>query len=232
MFFRGCNGRANQLARSYHSGDTGDLHQVIAHLKRSGSERIALLGYSLGGNVTLKYMGEGLTDQTIICAAAVSVPLNLDVCAARMDRGFSRIYQYGLLKRLRHKVEQKRDLLTNAGFDPDQPTRNFVEFDDTYTAPLHGFASSLDYYRRSSSRQFLRAIDKPTLILHARDDPFMTEEVIPAEDEMSSYVTLELSGQGGHVGFIENGILRQQNWIEPRIHRWLDEQFLAPPESH
>ena len=227
MHFRGCDGAVNARARSYHSGDTGDLIEVIAYLKQQGSKSLALLGYSLGGNVTLKYMGEGQADAGIVCAAAVSVPLNLDVCAARMDRGFSRIYQYELLKRLRQKVTQKRQLLATAGFDPAAPARNFVEFDDAFTAPLHGFDNSLDYYRRCSSRQFLQAIDKPTLILHARDDPFMTEEVIPAEHELSACVTLELAHQGGHVGFIQQGILRQSNWLEPRIHRWLKQHLLV-----
>jgi hypothetical protein len=215
------------MARSYHSGETGDLQQVITHLRQQGRRRIALLGYSLGGNVTLKYMGEGRVDSTVVCAAAVSVPLNLDVCAERMDQGFSRIYQYDLMKRLRAKVAQKRQLLLEQGFNPDAAVHNFVEFDDAFTAPLHGYSNGLDYYQRCSSRQFLRSIEKPTLILHARDDPFMTEQVIPRPDELSAAIRFELSAHGGHVGFIEKGILRQKNWIEPRIHRWLRQQFFT-----
>jgi predicted alpha/beta-fold hydrolase len=227
MFFRGCDGAPNQYARSYHSGETGDLQQVIRHLKHSGVERIALLGYSLGGNVTLKYLGEGNVDDAIVCASAVSVPLNLDVCAARMDQGFSRIYQHDLLKRLRHKVAQKKALLSAAGFDPDTRVRNFLEFDDAFTAPLHGFASGLDYYHRCSSRQFLRYIERPTLIIHAKDDPFMTPQVIPNPQELSSSIRFEVSEHGGHVGFIEKGILHQRNWLEPRIHRWLQQQMFG-----
>jgi hypothetical protein len=227
MFFRGCDGQPNRLARSYHSGDTGDLRQVIAHLERGGVERLALLGYSLGGNVTLKYLGEGPVDPLVACAVAVSVPLNLDICAKRMDRGFSRIYQRELLTRLRSKVAQKSQLLADAGIDPATRTRNFVEFDGAFTAPLHGYASAMDYYRRCSSRQFLRGIDRPTLMLHARDDPFMTERVIPNADELSDSIRFELSAHGGHVGFIEKGWLRQQNWLEPRIHRWLQAQQMA-----
>lgn len=226
MFFRGCDGKPNEKARSYHSGDTGDLKQVINHLTTHGTQRLALLGYSLGGNVTLKYLGEGHDHPQIICGTAVSVPLNLDICAKRMDRGFSKIYQYELLHRLKDKVKRKRRLLINAGFDPDRVSRNFVDFDDAYTAPLHGFQDAQHYYRECSSRQFLQHINKPTLIIHAIDDPFMTETVIPDQNELSPHVKLELSQHGGHVGFIEKGLWKQQNWLEPRIHRWLSTEFL------
>ncbi len=226
MFFRGCDGEPNGMARSYHSGDTGDLRQVLNHLTSNGTERLALLGYSLGGNVTLKYLGERHDNQSVICGTAVSVPLMLDVCAERMDKGFSKIYQRDLLHRLQGKVKNKRQLLIDAGFNPDTPSRNFVEFDDAFTAPLHGFRDAYHYYRECSSRQFLQHIDKPTLIIHATDDPFMTDEVIPDDSELSAHVRLELSRFGGHVGFIEKGLLNQQNWLEPRIHRWLESEFL------
>ncbi len=226
MFFRGCDGKPNKKARSYHSGETGDLQQVINHLAGQGAESIALLGYSLGGNVTLKYLGEGAVSEHIICATAVSVPMRLDICAKRMDQGFSRIYQHDLLKRLKSKVQWKRDLLKDAGFNPDAQSANFIDFDDAFTAPLHGFDNAAHYYQQCSSRQFLKNIDRPTLIIHAVDDPFMTAEVIPSDSELSPKVRLELSRHGGHVGFITKGLLRQQNWLEPRIHHWLKSEFL------
>lgn len=226
MFFRSCHGKPNIKSRSYHSGETDDLRSVIAYLKQQGTERIALVGYSLGGNVTLKYMGEGEVDDAIVCATAVSVPMLLDLCARRMDQGFSRIYQRSLLKRLLHKLDQKKLILKREGYDPELKVKNFVEFDDAFTAPIHGFHSAGDYYQKSSSRQFLGGINKPTLILHARDDPFMTPEVIPGPEELSEQVTLELSQHGGHVGFIERGFLRPQNWLEPRIYQWLQLQFI------
>jgi predicted alpha/beta-fold hydrolase len=227
MFFRGCNGTPNRLARSYHSGETGDLAQVVDHLKQRGIKRIALLGYSLGGNVVLKYLGEGNADPTVICATAVSVPMLLDVCARRMDRGFSRRYQRMLLERLHAKVAQKRDLLEREGYDTNIKARNFYEFDDAFTAKLHGFENADDYYQRCSSRQYLRGIRVPTLILHAEDDPFMTAEVIPKDTELAPAVRLELSRFGGHVGFVQKGLLNPQSWLEPRIHRWLEQELLA-----
>ncbi len=218
MFFRGCNGRPNKALRSYHSGETDDLRQVIQHLKARGSKRIALVGYSLGGNVTLKYLGEARTDDAIVCATATSVPLLLDVCATRMNRGFSRIYQRDLMRRLKNKVIQKQSILLAAGINQDPlKLKTFVEFDDALTAPTHGFKNAQDYYQRCSSRQFLKHIDKPTLIIHSKDDPFMTQQAIPGEDEISSQVTLELSEHGGHVGFIGGSLLKPEYWLEKRI---------------
>ena len=227
MYFRGCNGQPNKAVRSYHSGETGDLKSVIAHLKKTGSQRIALVGYSLGGNVTLKYMGEADTDDAIVCATATSAPLLLDVCAARMNRGFSRIYQHDLMRRLKNKALQKQPILAAAGVNHDPlKLKTFVEFDDALTAPTHGFRNAADYYQRCSSRQFLKGIDKPTLIIHSQDDPFMTPNVIPSEDELSDQVTLELSEHGGHVGFIGGRLLRPQYWLEGRIIDFIEPLLL------
>ncbi len=231
MHFRGCSGEPNRLLRSYHSGETGDLQQVIAHLKSSGVRDIALLGYSLGGNVTLKYMGETTTDPVIRCAIAVSVPLRLDICANTMDRGFAKIYQATLLRRLIKKLQLKQALLKTCDrhFPAPQSMRNFFQFDDSFTAPIHGFDSAEHYYASCSSKQFLNRIDKPTLIIQSLDDPFMTAEVLPREHELSDSVCLELSTHGGHVGFIGDNKMRPRPWLETRIHRFLnDQQFFIP----
>ncbi len=227
MYFRGCDGKPNRLIRSYHSGETGDLRSVIHYLKKTGSERIALVGYSLGGNVTLKYMGEHSTDPTVVCACAVSVPLLLDVCANRMNRGFSKLYQHTLLQRLKHKVIQKEQQLVEAGYSTElKSIRNFIQFDDRFTAPTHGFEDAMHYYRSCSSRQFLKHIDKPTLIIHAKDDPFMTTEVIPETVELSPSTTLELAEYGGHVGFISGTLFKPKYWLEPRVMTFLIEHFI------
>jgi hypothetical protein len=226
MHFRGCSGEPNRLLRSYHSGETGDLQQVIAHLKSSGVHDIALLGYSLGGNVTLKYMGETTTDPVIRCAIGVSVPLKLDICANTMDQGFAKIYQATLLRRLIKKMQLKRRLLkiSKRNFPNPHGMRNFRQFDDSFTAPIHGFDSAEHYYQSCSSKQFLNRIDKPTLIIQSLDDPFMTAEVLPGEHELSDSVNLELSTHGGHVGFIGDNKMRPRLWLETRIHRFLNDQ--------
>lgn len=226
MHFRGCSGEPNRLLRSYHSGETGDLRQVINHLKMAGITDIALLGYSLGGNVTLKYMGETEPDSTIRCAIAVSVPFRLDLCASSMDIGFAKVYQKSLLNRLIAKMQYKQHLFKADSRDFPDPDRmsNFWQFDDNFTAPIHGFNSAEHYYKSASSRQFLKAISKPTLVLHARDDPFMSPEVLPGEDELAEPVTLELSEHGGHVGFVSSNGITPDMWLQKRIHRFLIEQ--------
>ncbi len=229
MQFRGCSGEPNRLLRSYHSGETDDLRQVIEHLKVKGVTDIALLGYSLGGNITLKYMGEAETDQVVRCAIAVSVPFRLDVCATAMDIGFAKVYQKSLLNRLVAKMQFKKHLLKDGIRDFPDPGRmsNFWQFDDNFTAPIHGFDSAEHYYKSASSRQFLKGISKPALILHARDDPFMNPEVLPGEDELAEPVTLELSEHGGHVGFVSSDGIKPTTWLQTRIHHFLIEhQFI------
>ena len=169
-------------------------------------------------------MGEQSTDKSIVCAAAVSVPLLLDVCARQMNKGFSRVYQHELINRLRQKVHQKRSLLIDAGYmtDPDS-MQNFIDFDNAFTAPIHGFKDAAHYYHRCSSRQFLKSINKPTLIIHSRDDPFMTPDVIPSASELSDSIRLELSSHGGHVGFISGRLFKPEYWLEKRILQFIQQ---------
>lgn len=227
MHFRGCSDEPNRLLRSYHSGETGDLKQVIQHLKNKGISHIALLGYSLGGNQVMKYMGEAETNPVIRCAIGVSVPMTLRICSETMDRGFAKVYQSTLLRRLIAKIQQKKALIERSTISFPDPLKmkNFQQFDDHFTAPVHGFNSANDYYEKSSSRQFLVNINKPTLIIHAKDDPFMTTDVLPEAGELSEHVTLELTRHGGHVGFIGSNNFLPTPWLEPRIHTFLNECF-------
>lgn len=220
MHFRGCSGEPNRLARSYHSGETGDLAYVLARLRERYPQRaMAAVGYSLGGNVLLKWLGESGRDAQLQQAVAVSVPFDLGRCADRLDQGFSRLYQAHLLRRLKRSAQRKfRRLPPPIDLDAVIRARSFREFDDCATSLLHGFADASDYYRRCSSRPFLTRIRVPTLILHAADDPFMAEDVIPTEDELSAAVTLEWSPGGGHVGFVSGALpLRGRYWLEERI---------------
>ena len=230
MHFRGCSGEPNRLLRSYHSGETGDLRRVINHLKTRNIEKIALLGYSLGGNVTLKYMGEAETDSAICCAIAVSVPFRLDICATAMNRGFARVYQRSLLNRLIHKMQLKQHLLKADARDFPDPLlmSDFWQFDNNFTAPIHGYDNAEHYYQCASSRQFLKSIERPTLIIHARDDPFMSSGVLPEDSELADSVMLELSSHGGHVGFIGSNGLIPDLWLQKRIHQFLIDQHFCP----
>lgn len=227
MHFRGCSGVPNRLPRSYHSGETGDLETVVGLLReRHPGTPLAVVGYSLGGNVLLKWLGERGGAAGIAAAAAVSVPFLLDQAATRMSRGLSRLYQRLLLHSLRRSLAVKLTRLEARVVDPAllPELTDFWRFDDAVTAPLHGFRDVHDYYRRASSRQYLAGIRVPTLLLHALDDPFMTPAVVPTAAELSSCTELELSAHGGHVGFVTARMpWRPRYWSEERIAT-----FLAP----
>ncbi len=226
MHFRGCSGEPNRLARSYHSGETGDLATVVATLRhREPDIPLAAVGYSLGGNVLLKWLGESGGDNPLHAAVAVSVPFLLDSAARRLEHGFSRVYQWHLINRMKRAVERKFQCIPSpVDFGDLDAIRTFYAFDDRITAPLHAFQSADDYYARSSSRRYLAGIRKPTLILHARDDVFMDPEAIPGPNELSSTVTLELAEHGGHVGFVGGRWpWRPEYWLETRIPAYLQD---------
>ncbi len=222
MHFRGCSGTPNRLLRSYHSGDTDDLHFVLQQLELKSP--LFVIGFSLGGNVLLKYLGEQGDNCLIDAAMAVSVPFSLDDAARRLDVGLSRFYRWYLLSDLKRKTRQKKAMFPDYDWITDHDLSqidSFVEFDDQITAPIHGFASGAEYYERCSCAQYLGMIRRPTLILHSQDDPFMTVDAIPSDDLLAESVTLELSAKGGHVGFIRNNLTR---YLDDRIPQWFDSQ--------
>jgi predicted alpha/beta-fold hydrolase len=180
-------------------------------------------GYSLGGNVLLKYLGEAGAESPLHGSVAVCVPLELGKCSDALNTGFSKIYQHYLLKSMKESVRRKFNQHTAAfNWDLAMTATTFAEFDDAVTAPLHGFDGMNDYYGKCSSSRFLSQIAKPTLIINAIDDPFMTPDVIPDSSKLSQHVTLELSEAGGHVGFIEGGTpWRPKFYLPPRIIEFL-----------
>lgn len=228
MHFRGCSGEPNRLDRSYHAAETEDLGFVLHMLHaRFPGVPIAAIGFSLGGSVLLKYLGERGRDALVDCAIAVSVSFDLGASARVLSRGFSKIYQRRLINSLLENLARKFNG-QNAPIDmaAARRARTFYEFDDQVTAPLHGFASADEYYQVASCRQYLKSIRAPTLIVDARDDPFMCPATIPEESELSDSVTLELSQHGGHVGFIGGRWpWRPEFWGDQRVISFLDEWF-------
>ena len=219
MHFRGCSGRINRLARAYHSGETGDLAYIVEHLRKvTGRYPYAAIGYSLGGNVLLKWLGETSEKNPLKKAVAVSVPFRLHDAAARLQMGLSKIYREHLLKSLRKTyIEKFKKLKSPIDVDVSQ-LKSFWDYDDKVTAPLHGFTGAQDYYDRCSSRQYLHAISVPTRIIHSLDDPFMFDTTAPAVDELSPDIDLLLTRGGGHVGFVAGASpLRPVYWCENRI---------------
>jgi predicted alpha/beta-fold hydrolase len=218
MHFRGTSGDPNRLARSYHSGDTADFDFVLSTLQgREPCARFAAAGFSLGGNVLLKWLGERGADAPLAAAAAASVPFELAPSAARLEQGLSRIYGEFLLRRLKRSARRKLDKLPISAAQL-LALRTIREFDEFVTAPLHGFRGATDYYARSSCRPYLRAISVRTLIVQAADDPFMSPDVIPRTDELSPAIEIDLSPHGGHVGFVSGRWPWQARyWLEKRV---------------
>ncbi len=224
MHFRGCSGEPNRLPRSYHSGETGDLAYVVDLLRQREPEApLFVVGFSLGGNVLLKWLGQTGALAPVKAAVAVSVPFLLGESAKRLDQGFSRIYQWGLMRSMRQSVAEKRKRMAlPLQIEDLSVLRTFRDFDEHVTAPLHGFAGANDYYARSSSRQYLKGIQIPTLVVQSCDDPFMTDAVIPQKKELSTTIELELYDSGGHVGFVGGGWpWAPRCWLEKMILQYL-----------
>lgn len=226
MHFRGCSGEPNRLPRAYHSGETGDIAHLVAILRqRHGDRPIAATGFSLGGNALLKYLGERGTETPLQAAVAVSPPLRLATAANRIDRGLSRIYQAHLVRRMKISTRARMGRLGTLPVDIElmERSRSFREFDDHVTAPLHGFRDADDYYGRSGSALWLARIEIPTLVLHARDDPFLGPDGVPDAAGVGPGVRFEISEHGGHVGFIAANLAGLPvRWLERRIPAWLD----------
>jgi uncharacterized protein len=228
MHFRGASGELNRLPRFYHSGDTADVNYVInLILEREPHATICCIGYSLGGNVLLKWMGETKLQNPLKAAVAISVPFELHKVATRLQHGFSRVYQRRLLEEL-HIIYKEKFEIHSCEIDIKNilQCKSFWEFDNVVTAPLHGFKNAADYYQLASSKTFLKHIRVPTLILHAADDPFMTSDIVPSAEDLSDDIILELSDAGGHVGFVSGNIPgKAEYWAEKRIVAYLDQML-------
>lgn len=225
MHFRGCSGTPNRLARTYHSGDTGDIAHLLDTLRtREPPVPLTAVGFSLGANALLKYLGERGRAHPLAAAVAISPPLRLAVAATRIEQGFSRLYQAYLLRRMKQTVHRLARALGGLPIDLRRMdrSRSFREFDDCATAPLHGFRDVDDYYSRSSAAAWLAGIETPTLVIHARDDPFVGPEGVRGLRASGPGVQLAISEYGGHVGFMAPGRLGLPvRWLERRVPDWL-----------
>lgn len=222
---RGCGTKPNRFARSYHSGETNDLHTVITHCLRSGKyDDVTLVGFSMGGNQILKYLGEDpkRVPTQVKRAATFSVPCDLSATEEVIARPSRRIYFEYFMKGLREKVRTKA-LLFPEEVDVSrlQGISTLRQFDDRFTAPANGFADGSDYYAKSSSKQFLQHIEIPALLVQAMDDPFLAPECFPHEEARDNdNLLLEMPQYGGHVGFVNwNG--NNEYWSEQRVRQFL-----------
>jgi predicted alpha/beta-fold hydrolase len=233
LIFRSCNGEVTRARRLYHSGETTDLNLVVERLVREHpSQPLVLAGFSLGGNVLLKWLGErgDRLPPEVRGAVAVSVPFDLERGSRFIERGFGRVYTRHFLRTLKAKARAK--LTRDPGlYDAArlERARTLYEFDDVVTAPLHGFADAHDYYQRSSSLNFLAAVRRPALLLSAYDDPFLPSVVLGEVGSIAAanaFLTPEFHMHGGHVGFVSgHSPFAPRYYAEERIFEFLQAQL-------
>lgn len=217
--FRGCSGEMNRQLRFYHSGATDDLDTVVKHALSKGKyKEIYLIGFSLGGNLTLKYAGElgKLLPSEVKKVIAFSVPLDLYSSCIQISRPGNWVYSQRFLKSLKKKVTDKAVAMKEIDIDGLNKIKSIIAFDDRYTAPIHGYKDAVDYYTQCSSLYFLDRITVPALIVNAMNDPFLSKECFPTETlKDHPFVCLETPREGGHCGFAlfnQNGVY----WSELR----------------
>ena len=228
--FRSCSGEPNRLPRFYHSGDTGDLDAVVEHLAhREPDARIGAAGVSLGGNVLLKWLGErgAGAPRQLAAAVGISVPFDLVACARVLDCGLPRaLYTANFMRTLRRKALAKARLYPGfVDLARVRRARTFAEYDRAVTAPLHGFADEVDYWTRSSSGPYLARLRRPTLLINARDDPFVPPGTLPDPAALPPDVAAEYPPRGGHAGFLEGLPWQVASWAERRAAAFLAERL-------
>jgi predicted alpha/beta-fold hydrolase len=227
--FRGCGGEPNLLPRAYHSGDHEEIAAMLAAIRTRVGEAATVhaVGVSLGGSALLNWLGraEAGAARTLASAAAVSAPVDLTAAGFSIDRGLNRIYAWHFLATLRPKSREIARRFPDA-LDTRRLARAYtlVAFDDAVTAPLHGFADAADYYRRASSKPWLAKVAVPTLVLNARNDPFVPGASLPRATEASSHVLLEQPAEGGHVGFMTGPFPGRLDWLPRRLLQFFRDQ--------
>ena len=228
--FRGCSGEPNRLPRAYFAGDSGDIGTVLMRLKAAhAGAPLHAVGVSLGGNALLKWLGEqgAAAAEVLERAVAVSAPVDLTAAGGALDRGFNRrVYTAHFLHSLRRKALDKLRRYPGL-YDGRAVTgvRSLRAFDDLVTAPLHGYRDADDYWRRASSKPGLVRVRVPTLLINARNDPFLPAHVLPRGAEVSSRVVLDYPAQGGHAAFPGGPFPGHIGWLAARVLGFLQESL-------
>lgn len=220
VHFRGCSGEPNRQLRAYHSGDSDEGDWILRRVQaRWPQARLHAVGVSLGGNMLAKWLGErGEAARFVTAAASVGAPLDLAAGGAALGRGFNRVYARAFLATLRPKALAK--LERYPGFADAarlQASRTLYEFDNAYTAPVHGFRDTDDYWARASGKPWLAAIRVPHLVLNALNDPFVPADSLPRATEVSSFVRLEQPAEGGHIGFARGPFPGRIDFVPQRL---------------
>ncbi|WP_404341980.1 hydrolase [Pseudoalteromonas mariniglutinosa] len=228
MHFRNCSTEVNRLARAYHSGETEDLNFFVNYLKNKFPSRVLFaVGFSLGGNVLAKYLGEQNQQCPLTGAAVVSAPFELSASCQVIRKSLGKIYQKYLLDRMKKSMHRKLPQIEQQiNLTPKQlmAIDDLWQFDNQLTAPLHGFSNAEDYYQQASAKPYLKTIATPTLIVHAKDDPMLSIKAVPTRQDVSEHVTLRISEQGGHVGFISgSNPFKPVYWLEKIVPEYFQQ---------
>jgi predicted alpha/beta-fold hydrolase len=222
--YRSCGSRMNRALRFYHSGDTEDIATIIDHI--NGFEKyksIYLIGFSMGGNISLKYLGERgeHVNPKIKAAVTFSVPIDLVGSSKVLSKWWNNFYMQRFIRSLRKKIELKSKIYPELNLEGYERIRSFKGFDNKYTAPIHGFEDAFDYWQKSSSLQYLDKITVPVLIVNALNDTFLSETCFPYDiAKNSEFIFLETPKTGGHVGFFS---LEEIYWTEKRAAEFLSD---------
>lgn len=222
---RSCSGEMNRLPRFYHHGDTEDLEAVVSEVLDQGYEKVVLMGYSMGGSMSLKYLGETSRDERVKGAVVYSVPCNLRDSALQLQLKSNQIYEQRFVKKLLEKIRIKATMHPSISLVGIDDILDFDAFHDRYTAPLHGFSSKEDFFEKSTCDQFFPNIQVPVLIVNAKNDPMLGAACYPTD--MASklpYVFLEVPSRGGHVGFSLAGKIA--SYMEIRAEQFIHEKIL------
>ncbi|MFY0604305.1 MAG: alpha/beta fold hydrolase [Flavobacteriaceae bacterium] len=228
---RGCSGEDNLLLSTYHSGKTEDVDFIVNYLLHHYTyKKLIIVGYSLGGNLTLKYMGEyaDKIPSKVKAGIAISVPIDLASSGREMSTLKNKIYMEEFLKTLRLKVLEKAHKFPEYKLDKTAlfKAKIFRDFDTLYTAPVFGFSSPEDYWEKASSKPYLSSIKKPTILISSLDDPFLSKECYPYEEaDASDNFFLEATRYGGHVGYISSFKQKENRWLEQRMLRFIKENI-------
>ena len=221
--FRGCSGEPNRLLRAYHSGDSDEGDWILRRVHaRWPQARLHAVGVSLGGNMLAKWLGERAEEaQFVTAAASVGSPLDLAAGGAALGRGFNRVYSKMFLATLKPKAQAKLERFPGtADADRLRASRNLYEFDNAYTAPVHGFRNTEDYWARASGKPWLGGVRVPHLVLNALNDPFVPAASLPHAAEVSRFVQLEHPGEGGHIGFARSPFPGRLDFIPQRLREF------------
>jgi predicted alpha/beta-fold hydrolase len=231
---RSCSGEDNLLLATYHSGKTEDVDFVVQHLLNNYNyDNIIIVGFSLGGNLTLKYLGEyqPKLSEKVKGGIAISVPVDITSAEIEMDKFKNKLYIEIFFKTLKNKILEKAHKFPNYKLDKDKlfKATTFKHLESLYIVPIFGFKSPEDYWKKASSKPYLSKIDRPTLLINAKDDTFLSAACYPIKEALqSNNFYLEVSDYGGHCGFMSSFKPQENTWLEERIMRFIAEKVLTP----